>query len=866
MSVPHDHQQIDEIPFRVLIPTKDRLRESKPTKAPIQDDGEIQRDLPMLKVMSSTSWNMAKAFLDKSLAILEKNFSATFMANGREYIVDPSLAPPGVVVEQGERGGYYYETGPRQPGEEDDPEENENAELLSGWLEFLAPFSGLSQYNGNEYDYADLKAELDKVPLRDLIALDTALSGIDTPEGKEAYRVFLIPFFRRPDVQMYQEFNNYREGNPDRAISASWQCGAMIRDFFYGQNIDSGDAKIDWLDRQENMEAMQEAWDAWKEDNEDFVSASIDGEGFYDLAVAQAQSQQEEEQEAYEEEDYDEYGSHGDNPYDLSEEEVTQWFKIDGVELVAKHWDGQNFKANLHAADGSYMGNIERTFYWDRGEVHHDYFVLESEYQGGGTAAEVNARAADFYREHGIDRISVQADIDVGKYVWAQQGFDFADSYEVHSRRDKLKAFVRDNIEEHYEPLPEDSIQNVYSSLSRVVNDPDIGYVAADIRSYMNALQDASPDKATEIIQRMTNSRVGGFLSRQGIELPEISTYYDSDIDLDEIDDQIDQLQHAWDFANFDIDGMQVAWGTNSKNGMGHVGKAFMLEKGSWDGVRYLDESSESWKVGEHYIQNKIAAKKAKQTPVDQGIVEDIAASHGMSPAEYVQSTQQEDEPIVLHLNSNNWVEIDRNTGEVVNDEPSMTIEPSPYAEAAQRANEQHYRDAPNQFAARMEEIGTYAHSGSGMNHIWRRMEPEDLQAIANMSAMLDTIDYINGGSQNISEQQRYDGASTMLDRITEHMRERGIPVVSSPTEVAPTGNPQDAWYNVHRDVSGQELFTHPNRVFQRMNPGELAELDDYDFLVSFMADKFPNGNQPLWDSLASTYQNLLENFLLGRE
>lgn len=60
-------------------------------------------------------------------------------------------------------------------------------------------------------------------------------------------------------------------------------------------------------------------------------------------------------------------------------------------------------------------------------DVHHDLLVVEDKFQGEGFAREFNARAEQAYREAGFKTISVNADIDVGKYAWSRQGFTFGD-------------------------------------------------------------------------------------------------------------------------------------------------------------------------------------------------------------------------------------------------------------------------------------------------------------------------------------------------------------------------------------------------------------------------------------------------------
>lgn len=60
-------------------------------------------------------------------------------------------------------------------------------------------------------------------------------------------------------------------------------------------------------------------------------------------------------------------------------------------------------------------------------EAGHDLFYLDPDVQGGGFGARFNASAEDAYREADVGAVKLDADIDVGGYAWAVQGYDFAD-------------------------------------------------------------------------------------------------------------------------------------------------------------------------------------------------------------------------------------------------------------------------------------------------------------------------------------------------------------------------------------------------------------------------------------------------------
>lgn len=69
------------------------------------------------------------------------------------------------------------------------------------------------------------------------------------------------------------------------------------------------------------------------------------------------------------------------------------------------------------------------------GEIvaHHDLLQIGRTYQGSGFAEKFNANLYDWYRRSGIAKVEVHANIDVGGYTWATQGFDFANAQHAAS-------------------------------------------------------------------------------------------------------------------------------------------------------------------------------------------------------------------------------------------------------------------------------------------------------------------------------------------------------------------------------------------------------------------------------------------------
>lgn len=89
-----------------------------------------------------------------------------------------------------------------------------------------------------------------------------------------------------------------------------------------------------------------------------------------------------------------------------------------------------SFHADIYSRTGKKVGTVTRSFSYRNGrwEAYHAYLQIERRYQGSGFAREFNRNLFDWYRRSGFTGVKVHADIDVGGYTWATQGFDFEDA------------------------------------------------------------------------------------------------------------------------------------------------------------------------------------------------------------------------------------------------------------------------------------------------------------------------------------------------------------------------------------------------------------------------------------------------------
>lgn len=95
-------------------------------------------------------------------------------------------------------------------------------------------------------------------------------------------------------------------------------------------------------------------------------------------------------------------------------------------------------------ANGVVVGDFSRSFYratkTRKPRVNHNTLHLEDDVQGSGFATEFNHHAFEWYRASGIDRVTTLANVDVGGYTWAAQGFDFVDKSEAASWAKRMRS------------------------------------------------------------------------------------------------------------------------------------------------------------------------------------------------------------------------------------------------------------------------------------------------------------------------------------------------------------------------------------------------------------------------------------------
>jgi hypothetical protein len=107
------------------------------------------------------------------------------------------------------------------------------------------------------------------------------------------------------------------------------------------------------------------------------------------------------------------------------------------------HPNGFMINGSILNADGEQVGVFTRVLYRATGDhpsyVANAYLRIDSSAQGSGFASQLNKTMFDWYRQAGIDHVEVHANIDVGGYTWAAQGFDFANPSAAAAWRESMR-------------------------------------------------------------------------------------------------------------------------------------------------------------------------------------------------------------------------------------------------------------------------------------------------------------------------------------------------------------------------------------------------------------------------------------------
>jgi hypothetical protein len=106
--------------------------------------------------------------------------------------------------------------------------------------------------------------------------------------------------------------------------------------------------------------------------------------------------------------------------------------------------DRFNVAGDIIGPDGRHVGGYDRTYFREADGTlwaEHDFLqITDKNLQGTGFANEFNAALYDWYRFSGLERVELTANIDVGGYTWARDGYEFAHESSALQTLERLRA------------------------------------------------------------------------------------------------------------------------------------------------------------------------------------------------------------------------------------------------------------------------------------------------------------------------------------------------------------------------------------------------------------------------------------------
>lgn len=100
------------------------------------------------------------------------------------------------------------------------------------------------------------------------------------------------------------------------------------------------------------------------------------------------------------------------------------------VDSVSSYPDQTIAYGKIYHPDAGEVGRVTRMLNRDDDGTlwaYHAFLRLREDMRGQGFSKAFNRHLVDWYRESGVDRIELNANIDIGGYTWAASGYHFAD-------------------------------------------------------------------------------------------------------------------------------------------------------------------------------------------------------------------------------------------------------------------------------------------------------------------------------------------------------------------------------------------------------------------------------------------------------
>jgi GNAT superfamily N-acetyltransferase len=247
---------------------------------------------------------------------------------------------------------------------------------------------------------------------------------------------------------------------------------------------------------------------------------------------------------------------------------------------------------------GAYVGKIQRHVR-EEPEVYNAYFTLTEGQQGSGLGAAVTARLEEWYGGNGVERVTVQANIDVGGYTWAKMGFEPDPDHGDSPVYDAMRTMLDSGWPGTTPGSPERALADMWQEamLYKISHGNDGG--AYDVQDGIDALGDLGIEFDDEVLEEWREAVERGDRLDVAFELLEEwrqANYDASDPHFEArealegwatalADSDYDGLPSVWEISTFG-QGTSLEW-TDEDGRTMWPGKAALLGT-NWHGVKTL--------------------------------------------------------------------------------------------------------------------------------------------------------------------------------------------------------------------------------------------------------------------------------------
>ena len=134
---------------------------------------------------------------------------------------------------------------------------------------------------------------------------------------------------------------------------------------------------------------------------------------------------------------------------DFDEDDIKYMFALPGARTTIDIHDFNEEAVLLYIewydADGEELGRAVREFKHYDGICYNHSLKLEGEWQNKSLAASLYARQKARMTEWSYDSIRLEANITIGRYAWAKEGFKYSNPGEASQARTNLKHWLGQN-------------------------------------------------------------------------------------------------------------------------------------------------------------------------------------------------------------------------------------------------------------------------------------------------------------------------------------------------------------------------------------------------------------------------------------